>query len=191
MRASRPRHREAGFTLPELLLSIVILGVIAGPIAASMIVGLRSTDASAQRVGEANGAQLLSTWFEPDTLNADTVTVDDVDCSTASPAGMNLVLGRSGSDADGFDQEIDVSYRVQGTDLIRRVATCTATDPDPTEVVTERAVVHGLAASSPVSLTFTCGAVACASGSESDFTRIAIDVAMASGVHFVLHTTGR
>ncbi|MET8848958.1 prepilin-type N-terminal cleavage/methylation domain-containing protein [Amycolatopsis sp. NPDC004625] len=60
------RRSEAGFTLIELLVAIVILGVVAAPIANAVIVSIRTTDATSARLAVSHDAQQSSAFFAQD-----------------------------------------------------------------------------------------------------------------------------
>ena len=79
------RGDESGFTLAELLISTVILAIIFGVITEAMIVGLRTTDSTDQRVRESVDAQLFASRFARDAQGAKTVSVGDTSCGP-SPA---------------------------------------------------------------------------------------------------------
>jgi len=65
-RAARRARDEAGFTLIEMLMAVVIMGFIIAPMTAGLIVGLRTTDETASRLTGSNDAQILSVWLPPD-----------------------------------------------------------------------------------------------------------------------------
>src|SRR5207248_1356385 len=76
------RRSEEGFTLAELLISTVILAVIFGVITEAMIVGLRTSDKTNQRVRESVDAQFVSVYFPRDAQAAKQVATGTVDaCS--------------------------------------------------------------------------------------------------------------
>ena len=81
--------REGGFTLIEMLMAIVISGIILGPIAATLLVGLRTSDETSNRLVGSNDAQMLSVWLTPDVQSAggqsgDVATSSNTDCSGIS-----------------------------------------------------------------------------------------------------------
>ena len=90
------RRSEEGFTLVELLVTTMILGVVVGAVAASLIVGLKTTDDTNQRLAESHDAQMAAVYFAADAQNADDVSLSDGACggvpvvrflwSEASPA---------------------------------------------------------------------------------------------------------
>jgi prepilin-type N-terminal cleavage/methylation domain-containing protein len=60
------RRSDAGFTLIELLIAVVILGVVAAPIANAVIVSIRNTDATSARLAVSHDAQQSSAFFAQD-----------------------------------------------------------------------------------------------------------------------------
>jgi len=60
------RRSDAGFTLIELLVAIVILGVVAAPIANAVIVSIRNTDATSARLAVSHDAQQSAAFFAQD-----------------------------------------------------------------------------------------------------------------------------
>jgi len=60
------RRSDAGFTLIELLIVIVILGVVAAPIATAVVVAIKNTDATSARLAVSHDAQQSSAFFAQD-----------------------------------------------------------------------------------------------------------------------------
>ncbi|EOD65671.1 prepilin-type N-terminal cleavage/methylation domain-containing protein [Amycolatopsis vancoresmycina] len=60
------RRSDAGFTLIELLIVVVILGVVAAPIANVVIVSIRNTDATSARLAVSHDAQQSAAFFAQD-----------------------------------------------------------------------------------------------------------------------------
>jgi prepilin-type N-terminal cleavage/methylation domain-containing protein len=79
----RPRS-DAGFTLVELLLAIAILGVVIGPLAGGIIVGLRTMDQTSNRYSASNDAQVLARYLPPDVLSANTGIVNGMSTCTGT-----------------------------------------------------------------------------------------------------------
>lgn len=76
---------EAGFTLVELLVATVITTVVIAAIAASIVVGLRTTDATNERLAESHDAQIAAAYFVPDVHSADDASTSDTECAGATP----------------------------------------------------------------------------------------------------------
>ena len=79
---------EGGFTLAELLISTVILAVIFAAITEGMIVGLRTTDSTDQRLRESVDAQIVSVYFGRDVQAAQQVTTGVVDTTCSSQVSV-------------------------------------------------------------------------------------------------------
>lgn len=82
------KHGEQGFTLPELLISIVILGVVVAPLAAATVMGFRATNGVDQKVLGAAGRNLLATYLAPDVQSATQIARSD----TKGCGGAGTVL---------------------------------------------------------------------------------------------------
>ena len=113
----RATAREDGFTLVELLMSIVISGIILGPIAASLLVGLRTSDETSNRLVGSNDAQMLSVWLTPDIQSAggqsgDVATSSNTDCSGIS----NVLRLRWRETSGSTTTTYNAAYAVSQTD---------------------------------------------------------------------------
>jgi prepilin-type N-terminal cleavage/methylation domain-containing protein len=126
-RAVRRSRREDGMTLMELLLAIVILGIIAVPLSASIIVGLRTTDQANAQFADASATSLINSFFPGDVQNTNPANpvvarIADGDPLTTDCAGNqgHLLLHDVGN--------VDVTYRVETingkTTLTRRASVC-------------------------------------------------------------------
>lgn len=81
--------RDAGFTLVELLVVIAMLGIIGYPLTESLILGLRTTDATAASSSRSVAIQALSSYFTGDAQSAETVSTTDSSCAT-EPVFLHL-----------------------------------------------------------------------------------------------------
>ena len=63
-------RREDGFTLVELLIGIAIAGMLIAVIGSAMVVGLKTTDATTQRLSESHDAQVTSAYLANDVQSA-------------------------------------------------------------------------------------------------------------------------
>jgi type II secretory pathway pseudopilin PulG len=77
----KPDSDESGFTLIELLLVVALLGAVVIPIAAAIIVGLKSTNATANRIESSHDAQMVALYLPADLQS---VTNDAAIVSTPS-----------------------------------------------------------------------------------------------------------
>jgi prepilin-type N-terminal cleavage/methylation domain-containing protein len=84
----RPRGDGDGFTLVELTMAVAITGIITSVIAACVIVGLKTTDATASRLAESHDAQLVSTYLAADVQSA---SESGVDTAAATDSGCGAV----------------------------------------------------------------------------------------------------
>ncbi|MCZ7525328.1 MAG: type II secretion system GspH family protein [Acidimicrobiia bacterium] len=136
----RPRAAEGGFTLVELLVTIAILGLISGPLAASIIVGLRSTDTTRARLGEANDTELLGSYLVPDVQGARLA-------DTAADCGGATVLRLTVSPDGEPDRTLGYHVAAAGDGWELRRRRCEAG-----AAVDDRPIVHELAAAGDVTV---------------------------------------
>jgi prepilin-type N-terminal cleavage/methylation domain-containing protein len=71
---SRPSG-EDGFTLVELMIGMVIVGIIIASIGAALTVGFRTTDSTTERLNESHDAQISSAYLANDVQSASTVSI--------------------------------------------------------------------------------------------------------------------
>jgi len=62
----RTTRDDAGFTLIELLVAVVILGVIAAPLAGMVMSYFTTSDGTAARMGDSHSAQMAAAFFAQD-----------------------------------------------------------------------------------------------------------------------------
>gem|GEM_PF-3127849 len=134
------RGDEGGFTLAELLLAVTILGVIGFALTEAIIVGLKTTQGTADREGTAAVTQELSSYFTADAESAELVTdsAQDGDCaSSPDPVVVHLQWDDLGvtttafyalSPAPGGGQDL-VRYFCGGGPVNRRVLGHFTDDP--------------------------------------------------------------
>src|SRR3954464_6554175 len=93
-----PSHREAGFTLVELLIGIAIAGMLITVIGSAMVVGLKTTDATTQRLSESHDAQISSAYLANDVQSAASISLSPsaTDCPGAGTRLMAFNYARQG-----------------------------------------------------------------------------------------------
>ncbi|MGY1728816.1 type II secretion system protein J [Geodermatophilus sp. SYSU D01062] len=173
---------DSGFTLVELLLAIVVMGVIAAPLAGVLIAFLKNSDATSRRMNESHDAQIAAAYFAQDVqamgvhdysdaTKLDKPLVQSVETSAASSkyqcgtAPLSNVLVRIAWDDWGgvapgasAPDQIRVAYVRTGTELHRAVCKNNST------VLTDTVVAHNVVAAS-VSCTTASGGTGCTGGS--------------------------
>jgi len=85
-----PSRREGGFTLVELLIGIAIAGVLIAVIGSAMVVGLKTTDATTQRLSESHDAQITSAYLANDVQSAASVSMSP-SASNCPASGTKLI----------------------------------------------------------------------------------------------------
>jgi prepilin-type N-terminal cleavage/methylation domain-containing protein len=120
---------EAGLTLIELLVSIVILGIIGPVLAVALFIGIRTTTESHTSLDQTNGEQFLANYLARDVAAACSPTlVDGPSCArdpnpslTAGTAcgipvafALDIITSATGTAAD-----TTIGYALQSNDLVR------------------------------------------------------------------------
>ena len=82
------RGQQGGFTLVEVLVVVVILGIIGFPLTEAVIIGFRTTDGTIANVSRSSAVELLSSSFTSDAQNADVVAATGSSCTTVDPADL-------------------------------------------------------------------------------------------------------
>lgn len=111
---ARRRGSEAGFTLTELLVVVVILGVIGYALTESIILGLRTTDATAASSSRSVAAQTLTSYFTADAQSAEAVSATDPSCVTEpvflhltwTDQGVPVAVSYAFDPADASEQDL-------------------------------------------------------------------------------------
>ena len=84
MKPRRALRRCDGFTLPELLVTMTVIGIIISAIAAAVIVSLKNDDRSATSLRGSRDAQTLSLWLPADVQSASPAGGADPNPATAT-----------------------------------------------------------------------------------------------------------
>ena len=132
MNSVGPTRGEAGFTLVELIVSVLILGIVGAAVTQSIIVALRTTDGSVTRISGAVASEALTSYFAADAQSADEVADPAAPaCATGDPAGVFLRLSwtdegtrvaeYSLEPATGPEQDVVRWFCVEGSSPSRRL----------------------------------------------------------------------
>ncbi len=155
----RSAKRDRGMTLPELLVSITVLGLIVTVLATSITVTLRQTDNTEGRLNVARSEQTVGSWIPADLASASTVVTDPSagPCGGSCPAGITeggsntmLLSWSKQRPVSGSMVDVDtaVSYRYVQDDtgewLLRRIECITVDGGAPT--CSDYIVLHDLQA---------------------------------------------
>lgn len=163
--------RDQGFTLPELLATIVITGLIVTSIAQGILLVLRQHTNDSARLDNAITDQSLALWLNPDLVSAEAsdTSPGTLPCTLPCPAGAETggsnalhLRWQTLTNANGIVVEVvrQVSYRYlerRGTFQIVRVE-CTSSTSNPATCNTQT-VVHN-APPPPTGVTFQAGVTA-------------------------------
>jgi prepilin-type N-terminal cleavage/methylation domain-containing protein len=109
---------EAGFTLIELVIAIVIGGILIGSIAGAVLTSLDIYSASGTRLVQSHDAQLVSSWLLPDVQSATTIDTaagtTTTSCATSFPADSINVARLTWADTDpSSSATFEADYRTQ------------------------------------------------------------------------------
>ncbi|MFT5222305.1 MAG: prepilin-type N-terminal cleavage/methylation domain-containing protein [Glaciecola sp.] len=124
--------RQDGFTLVELLISIVILGAISATLGTSIILGLQTTVNAEQRLTEGNDGRILAEAFIPDVQNATSISTTATVCGGAN---SRLQLGWTDGTA------IVIAYVMRTTGAVRQLVRVRCVGGASTEQVVVRSLV--------------------------------------------------
>ncbi len=158
-RATRRRvdgNDEAGFTLIELIIVVVILPVVLGGIAAALLSVFGLEDQTQNRIGDSNDEQVSSSTFNKDVQSAQLIETSTTPaCGTS---GQTQLVGLEWGLDGGGDYQTVVSYVLaqNGTTywLVRQI--CSAPPSPPTSTPTStRVISHD---TGPPCTTTPCGA---------------------------------
>jgi prepilin-type N-terminal cleavage/methylation domain-containing protein len=158
----RARGREGGFTLIEMLVGIVILGIIAVPLSMALFSYFKNSDATQARLAESHDAQIAAVYFAQDVASVGTRSTGSGNPYNASVwtsdtgpypcGGSGTILKLAWDDYTEVSTKtvVAVAYVVKNSTELHRVVCKSGTTTDIT-------VVHNLAGTPAVS----CGAPGC------------------------------
>jgi prepilin-type N-terminal cleavage/methylation domain-containing protein len=130
-------HRPAdqGFTLVEVVTTVVVLGIVMIPLSAALVLGYRTTFGVEERLSRSGDAQLLAAYWPADVQSADTNGVNPIDAAI-----QPLCVG-SGTTLITFAWDLDDP---SGPTVVRYAASGTGSNSK----IVRRACIHGGSAAS-------------------------------------------
>jgi prepilin-type N-terminal cleavage/methylation domain-containing protein len=151
------RPDQEGFTLPELLVAITILGIIMVAIGAMITTAFRTTTTVQDQLSASRGPKMTSRYWVPDVESADTINEGSARCGGGETHVATMTwkvepstIGQDDVTApEGSDRTVSwwTTTRGRRTQLTREACDGASTAPTETEVVvadlTEVAVDHG------------------------------------------------
>jgi prepilin-type N-terminal cleavage/methylation domain-containing protein len=165
------RRTQDGFTLPELLVVVAVIGIVVPVIATAITLGLKVTNAATAQLAASHNRQLVAGYFTSDVQSAVTVADEtSADTTTCVSAGQTLVGRLSWSDLDS-----------SGTATARSVAYVTATVAGEKQlirnsctagVMSSTVTVHGVVSSVLDCASTTFAVVSCASATGAVLTTV-------------------
>jgi hypothetical protein len=141
MSPRRPRRDDAGFTLVELLVVVIVTPLVIGALAEAFIVTLQQDTNNKNRLTDSANAQITSAYFVRDVQGASEITTFDYQAplqlngppQVCGP-GLGTLVVAFFHPPTSANPALDVSYRVQGNQIKRysctyNQATNTSTAP--------------------------------------------------------------
>lgn len=123
---------ESGMTLIEMLIATAVLGIIIGPLTASLLLGYANAEGTRERLSDSAAAQIVSAYFPLDGASAEQVTI-----AAPGPCVAPAKTWLTFTWTDPVDGAIEVVYRQPcGTSRLERIRT-TAGTPGPTTELME------------------------------------------------------
>ena len=137
-RSSRKRRRDFGLTLPELLITITLMGLLATVLSAAITVTLRQADSTEGRANVARSESSVDTWLPADLASTDVNNLDVAGTGfpaveldpAAEPCGLCGSIDLSGTNAmqlawetNGIVTRVQYQYiQVDDEWMLRRIS---------------------------------------------------------------------
>lgn len=154
------RRDEAGFSLVELVVVISILGIISVVLTEAVILTMKTTEGTANRISNSITTGVLGSRFSRDVQSSDTVSLTDGSCA-AGPVLLSLRWAESPPEVQTASYALDPPTGTE-QDLIRW--SCNQDGDPPTPQVLGHFTRE---ASAPLPVAFTCDPSPCAGSPKS------------------------
>jgi prepilin-type N-terminal cleavage/methylation domain-containing protein len=199
---------DAGFTLIEMVMAMVIMTIITGPITAMTIIGYNTWTSSTTSLYVSHDRQLLETYFGRDATSATSATVGTA--GSCVPAGVTVsswvadLKWKGSRQIDGtWTNSYESAYAttIVGTKPVLQRWLCTSTTVNGTTTTAPAVVLtvaHSLSTTVAPPVTATCWigttsatAGTCPSVTASTPVSMAITVTDAANVSYTISTEQR
>lgn len=169
MQRSPHRPDDGGFTIVEILVSIVVLGVITTVLGVAISVSLQAAPDTETRLDDARATRSLATWLANDTISTPPFMPEQTqggiitDQSPSAPdnndcgaAGTNL-LHLQWTEVTNQSLTFVANYRLEvvGGEAIIKRHLCSKVDAGAFAMVTSRTITSGLSPTTPPTITTT------------------------------------
>jgi prepilin-type N-terminal cleavage/methylation domain-containing protein len=181
------RRAEEGFTLVELILTIVIGSIVMGAISASIVVGLRTSDTTQTRLSESHDAQMTAAYFVGDVHSSDYITLADIGCVQAGESRVVTLEWYDGTYVRTAAYFVHTDAGSGERRLSRRMCSNDVSTGTTTSSVIP--ISHNLAAGTDPSV--TCDGSACPATGNVTPSKVVIDVTDAGGYAYELSGSRR
>lgn len=122
-RLRRDVGAEAGFTLLEVLIAMLVLGIILPAVAATLFMGVRTTDETNKRLLDSHDIQTAAAFFGGDVQNATSIATNNTTtCVSGDFAATGPLLLLQWTDHSAVDNTTvahSVNYYLSGQQLVR------------------------------------------------------------------------
>lgn len=190
---------DRGVTLTEVLITIVILAIVIGPITAAIIVYLRSTGRTVDRMAESHDAQIAAAYFEYDVQNTGLrdwteAPYTDYLPSVALGAAVNASPYGCGADttasivrfawdepaatigAQTFRSAIYVVKPINATSGELHRITCAGNTPTTLSLTADLTIVHNIDLTQPPTIGCPVGSASCLAATPPGTVRLTLPI---------------